>query len=196
MIYDQLLVRKNYNEIIQELGILSSLINMFGKFGDLKKCEEIFEIVRKDLYLIYNKIGIWNVMINAYGINGDGLNAKRLFHEMREKTNIKVDSKGYVTTFNALSHGGDVNEAKRIWYHEILDTNIKYHMLVVSSFVDCLARNGSLYEAYDVIHRYEKMEHSQFCEEMWLSLLNGCKIYKNDMFQNYVSEKLEKKTKV
>merc|ERR1712228_142836 len=157
---------------------------MFGKFGNLKECEHIFEIVKneeKEMY--FNKIGIWNVMIQSYGINGDVLNAKRLFDQMREQTNICVDAKGFVTMFNALSHGGDVKAAKNIFYEEIFDENIKYQMLVVSAFVDCLSRNGCLYEAYDIIIQYEKRKNITLCQEMWLSLLSGCKIHRNPLLR-------------
>eukprot|EP01083_Nonionella_stella_P022718 62787_1 len=184
-IYHQLRRQMDCKEIMSELSLVSSVIHMFGRFGNLQQCQQLFGMV-PTVYL--NKIGIWNVMIQAYGINGDALNAKRLFDEMRQNTNIVVDAKGYVTIFNALSHGGhpgNVTQAKHIWNHDIgNDINCSGNVLVVSSFVDCLSRNGCVFEAYDIVHAYEKT--NTLCEEMWNSVLNGCKMYKNALLMRHV----------
>lgn len=193
-IYKQLQKSNNKQQIMSQLPLIISLIKMFGKFGDLQKCEKIFEVVRsqKDIYL--NKISIWNVIIQSYGMNGDVINAIKLFNEMREKTNIMIDCRLYVTLLNACSHGGDVNQAKHIWFNQIIhDENMKCHNLIVSSFVDCLARNGYLYQGYDIIYQYEKIKDIQFCQEMWQSIKNGCKIYKNTLLIKHILQEMGKR---
>ncbi len=64
-------------------------------------------------------------------------------------------------------------------------------MSVISSFFDCLARSGYLYDTHDIIYKYEKQKKSKSCQEMWLSLFNGCKIYKNPIFISDVIKQIK-----
>ena len=100
---------------------------------------------------------------------GRKLNHQTFLNEMLSETKISADSKAYVTMFTACSHGGDVRTARNLW-NGIGAKDIKYHSLAVSSFVDCLFRNGYLVEAFDVEENpgnvvviVEWMQHSGQC---------------------------------
>ena len=129
------------------------------------------------------EIGIWNVLMGAYAANGAVSEAVALFAEMQRSEGIAPDAKAFVTLLSACSHGGDVRRAQWLWRHE-MDQTQKRNARVVSAFVDCLARNGALFAAFDAISDFEASttnEGGQRCEEMWLALHNGCQIHSDSL---------------
>merc|ERR1712228_122579 len=168
-----------------DVAIQSNLINLYGKCGDLDICQQIFDESDKEHVLV------WNAMINSLGRNGQIEAAKTMFNEMSERVGVISDS--FAVLLNVCSHNGDVEEAKNIWNEFITDVDIKYDCFVVTSFVDCLSRNGFLKEAVEYIKEYEMYKKNKPDHIMWMSLLSGCKKFENKELGKYAyDEYIEK----
>eukprot|EP01084_Bolivina_argentea_P054389 99758_1 len=89
---------KNY------INIYNSLINMYGKCGDLENAINVWEFMcdHNDIKYLMN-VSSWNAMLHVYGINNCGQEAFKLFNEMKQK-GFEPDHVTYTTILNACSH--------------------------------------------------------------------------------------------
>ena len=177
------------NGYIDALSIQISLINMYGKLGEINICQQIFDEIKQreyeTKYLI--EISLWNAMIQSYGNHGYLQKAMDLFDKMRMRIGPIPNQKTYVLLLGACNHSFNVDKARNIWLNEIDDINIKYDKYVMSAIIDTFARCGYLNETYEWILKYEKyMENKHYDEIMWTSLLSGCRIYNKYLFAEYV----------
>eukprot|EP01083_Nonionella_stella_P003951 11357_1 len=195
--HDSLKKDRKSHWLLRKSEIQASLILMYGTFGAIDVCEQIFEEIKQTQYNKYkNEIGIWNAMLTAYSRNGNIQQIKRLYDMLlQEEFNLIPDRKTYIALLNAYGHCGHVNAAKHIWKHDIKCMDVKYDAFVVSSLTDCLSRKGCLQEAKQLIGKYEDYHQDRDSnyhnESMWISLLNGCRIHGNrvlakDVYEEYI----------
>ncbi|CAL9203871.1 unnamed protein product [Musa hybrid cultivar] len=81
--------------------VISSLVDMYSKCGDLAGGQRVFDLTdagRMDTVL-------WNTMMSAAGQHGDGIEAVKMFEEMI-KTGTKPDANTFIVLLTACSHSG------------------------------------------------------------------------------------------
>eukprot|EP01084_Bolivina_argentea_P178367 308326_1 len=152
---------------------------MYGKCGLINIAKQIFD----DIEYENKDISVYNAMINAFGRNNEADNGYKLYLEIKNNNlDILPNDKTYIQLINGFSHCGQVEKAYEIWENDINDEKIKYNCYVSTALIDGLSRKGMINMALEIIGQYEnyyKNDTNMFHSSMWISLLNGCKLYKN-----------------
>lgn len=159
----------------------SALLDMYAKCGSLKDAVAVFRDMPER-----NTIS-WNALISAYAQNGDGEATLRSFEEM-VKSGLHPDPVTFLSVLTACSHSGRVDEAL-----ECFDLMTGTYKLVprkdhYASLVDVLCRRGRFSEAEALMSQMP----FQPDEIMWSSVLNSCRIHKNQGFAKKAADKLFK----
>eukprot|EP01083_Nonionella_stella_P213419 769793_1 len=184
-----------HKHILNDLSVQINLINMFGKCGMMELCEEILNEIKTNEYHKYiSEIGIWNAIIKSFGRNGNIDKVKEMWDELQRYIVPGVST--YIIVINAYGHCGDVVEAKHVWCTEINDDDIKYDGFVIATLVDCHSRNAQLQDGLQLIYEYERYHQDKDRNDttyraMWMSLLSGCRKYKNMDIGNNVYREME-----
>lgn len=148
--------------------VISALINMYSKCGDVATARKIFD---DDLRGQRDLIS-WNVMIAAYSHHGCGREAINLFNEMLQME-FKPNDVTYVGLLAACSHTGLVEEGLKYFDELSRDDSIKLREDHYTCLVDLCGRAGRLKEALEVIEQLPSTE-SAF---IWGALLSRCNVY-------------------
>ncbi|CAF2522263.1 unnamed protein product [Rotaria sp. Silwood2] len=147
--------------------ILNTLMDTYGKCGDLNSAREIFDKLK-----IKTKPSI-SSMINIYGINSHALEAVTLFYEAKNNLSGNIGSI-LLSVLTACAHGGLIKEAQKIFD----DTpNDKRTVKMWNALVDVYGRAGQLSEAHSIIRVFEKTHPRT--PVLYISLLAACRIHKN-----------------
>ncbi|KAK9911562.1 hypothetical protein M0R45_035460 [Rubus argutus] len=123
----QMISKTVYQECVY---LVSALINMYSKCGELVSARKMFE----DGLTSHRDLISWNGMIAAYAHHGCGIEAVNLFYEMRQ-LGCKPDDVTYVGLLSACSHAGLVEEGLNLFYELLRDGSIQggSRRLLVSS---------------------------------------------------------------
>ncbi|KAL0452219.1 UNVERIFIED_CONTAM: putative pentatricopeptide repeat-containing protein [Sesamum latifolium] len=176
---------KQLHSCILRTGFMSnvfcgcSLLDMYAKCGSLKDSIVIFKDMPER-----NTIS-WNAMISAYAQNGDSKATLRSFDKMVE-SGVHPDHVSFLGVLTACSHSGRVDEAQQ--YFNIMTqtyklTPKKEHY---ASLVDVLCRRGRFKEA----EAWMAQMPVEPDEIMWSSILNSCRIHKNQEFAKRAADAL------
>ncbi|XP_057449226.1 pentatricopeptide repeat-containing protein At3g21470 [Lotus japonicus] len=125
--------------------VLSGLVDMYAKCGDLVNARLVFEGFTQ------RNICCWNAMISGFAINGKCREVLEFFGRM-ENLNIRPDAITFLTVLSACAHGGLLSEALEViskMEAYAIEMGIKHY----GCMVDLLGRAGRLKEAYDLIKR-------------------------------------------
>ncbi|XP_020547267.1 putative pentatricopeptide repeat-containing protein At2g01510 [Sesamum indicum] len=157
----------------------SSLLDMYAKCGSLKDSIVIFKNMPER-----NTIS-WNAMISAYAQNGDSKATLRSFKEMVE-SGVHPDHVSFLGVLTACSHSGCVDEARQ--YFNIMTQTYKLtpQKEHYASLVDVLCRRGRFKEA----EAWMAQMPVEPDEIMWSSILNSCRIHKNQEFAKRAADAL------
>lgn len=163
--------------------VLSSLVDMYSKCGDLVVGRRVFgqtPIGERDSVM-------WNTMMSAEGQHGNGREAIRLFEEM-----VGVGSKPDANTFSVLlsacSHSGLGAEGIQFFKSMTENYGIAPEEDHYCCLVDLLGRGGHLEEAVKLI---SKIRH-QSSARTWNALLGACRTHRNIELGNKVASQLIK----
>ncbi|TKY74167.1 Pentatricopeptide repeat-containing protein [Spatholobus suberectus] len=144
-------VGKQIHHMIEDKGIavnpfvLSGLVDMYAKCGDLVHARLVFEGFAE------RNIFCWNAMISGFAINGKCREVLEFFGRM-EDSNIRPDGITFLSVLSACAHGGLASEALEVISKMEaygIDMDIKHY----GCMVDLLGRDGRLKDAYDLIVR-------------------------------------------
>ncbi|KAH7653848.1 TPR-like protein [Dioscorea alata] len=160
--------------------VLSSLIDMYSKCGDLAGGLWVFE--RTDFS--NRDVVIWNTMMSAVGQHGHRRGTIQLFGLMI-KVGTKPDGNTFVVLLSACSHSGLVEEGlecfRSMAKHGVFPEEEHYLCLV-----DLLGRAGHFEEAMDWIR---KIPHGPSIRA-WNALLGACRIHGNVELGKEVAERI------
>ncbi|KAK7351056.1 hypothetical protein VNO77_10209 [Canavalia gladiata] len=131
--------------IIVNQFVLSGLVDMYAKCGDLVNARLAFE-----RYTGRN-VFCWNALISGFAINGKCREVLEYFGRMQE-SNIRPDGITFLTVLSACAHGGLVSEALEV-ISQMEAYGIKMGIKHYGCMVDLLGRAGRLRDAYDLIKR-------------------------------------------
>ncbi|XP_055836369.1 pentatricopeptide repeat-containing protein At2g35030, mitochondrial-like [Solanum dulcamara] len=165
-----MLIHQVINKTIYQKNevVISALINMYSKCGDVATARKIFDDgLRGQRDLIS-----WNVMIAAYTHHGFGRDAINLFKEMLQ-LGFKPNDVTYVGLLAACSHSGLVEEGLKYFDELCREDSIKLREDHYTCLVDLCGRAGKLKEALDIIERLPRAE-SAF---IWGALLSSCNLH-------------------
>ncbi|PKA57872.1 Pentatricopeptide repeat-containing protein [Apostasia shenzhenica] len=141
---------KEVAEMVMESGlemssfVLSALIDMYGKCGDLEAARQVFdEHPRRDL-------SVWNAMITGYSQNGLSDEAIRLFNSMRE-ANMEPDKMTMVGVLSACGTTGALQLGQ--WMDDFaLRRGLHQNVYVGTALIDMYAKCGHVDRAIDIFH--------------------------------------------
>ncbi|KAM6591832.1 hypothetical protein CsatA_014437 [Cannabis sativa] len=159
------------------LFVISALVDMYAKCGDLNNARLIFE------GMMQRNTACWNAMISGFAVHGQCKEALELFARM-ERSNEKPDTITFLSVLSACGHGGFVDEGI-----EILSKMEKYGVAAnikhYGCLVDLLGRAGRLKEAYDLI-KTMPMEPN---DTVWGAILGACRTHLDmEMAEEVVKE--------
>ncbi|KAL5983431.1 hypothetical protein ACLOJK_017516 [Asimina triloba] len=164
-----LLFGRQIHAFILKLGIpldvilLSSLVNMYAKCGDMDAAAQIFNTMR-----IKNLIS-WNSIIGGYARHGLPLQALDEFKRMNRDCTMP-DHITFVSVLSACAHGGLVEEGER--YFELMERefSIKAGLKHYTCMVDLYGRAGLLNKA----EKFIQVMPFEPDVVMWGALLAAC----------------------
>ncbi|XP_077237072.1 tetratricopeptide repeat (TPR)-like superfamily protein [Tasmannia lanceolata] len=148
--------------------LITSLIDMYSKCGDLEKALEIFQSARK------KDVFVWSAMIAGLAMHGRGEAAIDLFLQMQKDT-VSPNDVTFTNVLCACSHAGLV-EMGKLYFSQMLPIyGIAPKAEHYGCMVDILGRAGRLEEALELI---EKMTIPPLAS-VWGALLGACTIHGN-----------------
>ncbi|GJV54459.1 pentatricopeptide repeat-containing protein [Tanacetum coccineum] len=160
--------------------VVSSLIDMYSKCGNLELGELVFKLASDK----HNTI-LWNTVISALAQHGHGERVIELFLDM-VKSQVKLDRITFVIVLNACSHSGLVQEGlhvinKLMHEHKVVPDQEHYACLI-----DLLGRAGHFDE---VVNQLREMPIKPDAR-VWKSLLGICRIHGNLELGTVAAERL------
>lgn len=161
--------------------VLSSLVDMYSKCGDLEVGRRVFgrtPIGERDSVM-------WNTMMSAEGQHGNGREAIWLFEEM-VGVGSKPDANTFLVLLSACSHSGLVAEGVQFFKCMAENYGIVPEEDHYCCLVDLLGRGGHLEEAVKWIG---KMRY-QSSARVWNALLGACRTHRNIELGNKVASQL------
>ncbi|KAL5058840.1 hypothetical protein RYX36_030444 [Vicia faba] len=157
----------------------SALLDMYAKCGSIKDALQMFQEMP-----VRNSVS-WNALISAYAQNGDGDRTLRLFEEMLH-SGLQPDSVSLLSILCACSHCGLVEEGLQYF-----NSMTEIYKLVpkkehYASIIDMLCRGGRFDEAMKLMAQMPFEPD----EIIWSSILNSCRIHKNQELAKNAAEQL------
>ncbi|CAI0388557.1 unnamed protein product [Linum tenue] len=161
--------------------VVSALINMYSKCGELGISQKIFD----DTAVNQRDLISWNCMIAAYAHHGCGREAIILFDQM-QKSGFKPNDVSYVALLSACVHAGLVEQGLKYFQELLSDGSTQVREDHHTCLVDLYGRAGRLEEAYDFVRKLNPKESSS----IWGSLLASCTIHGDLRIGRLVAERL------
>ncbi|MBA0799986.1 hypothetical protein Gohar_010463 [Gossypium harknessii] len=167
--------------LFSSLQIVTSLIDMYAKCGNIAKASQVFKMAyHKDLLCC-------SVMITAFANHGMAQDAISLFEEMR-RTNIKPDGVTFLGVLTACNHGGLVIEGRKYFKQMQEEHGIQPSEKHYACMVDLLGRAGCLEEAYNLIRNMPISPSAV----IWGALLAACRVHCNVKLAEIATDELFK----
>lgn len=148
--------------------LVTALIDMYSKCGDLQKALEVFHSVdKKDVF-------VWSAMIAGLGMHGCGRDAIDLFLKMQE-ANVKPSAVTFTNLLSACSHSGLVEEGRESFHQMEQVYKIVPSVEHYACMIDILGRAGLLEDAMELIKNMPTVPGAS----VWGALLGACRIHRN-----------------
>ncbi|KAG2389973.1 putative pentatricopeptide repeat-containing protein [Vigna angularis] len=157
----------------------SALVDMYAKCGSIKEALHMFQEMPT------RNCVSWNALISAYAQNGDGGHAIRSFEQMVH-SGLQPNSVSFLSILCACSHCGLVEEG--LQYFNSMTQVYKFvpKKEHYASMVDMLCRSGRFDDA-EILMARMPFEPD---EVMWTSILNSCRIHKNQEMAKRATDQL------
>ncbi|CAF1358258.1 unnamed protein product, partial [Didymodactylos carnosus] len=161
---------QNYPAFLERIEIQNSLLNMYGKCKQVKKCEQLFNRIPLDK----RDIITYCTMITVYDLNDQGKNALQLFEQMKRYFSPTHDV--YVLILNTCLHHKFVQEAKQI-FNSITDKKHKNNAQIITIMIEIFACSNLWFDAelfiinYELENGTEKLDHSMYCTLLSIACL-------------------------
>ena len=149
--------------------VVSALIAMYSKCGDIVTARKVFHLTEEKDRVI------WNGIIAAHAYHGYGREAISLFESMR-KTEFLPDGASFVGILSACSHSGLVEEGFKLFGELIRNEAIQLREDHCACLVDLCGRAGRLEDAAKFLDGIDVGRSSAIA---WGALLAGCNVFGN-----------------
>ncbi|KAK1428671.1 hypothetical protein QVD17_17510 [Tagetes erecta] len=148
--------------------LVTSLVDMYSKCGDLNKALEVFSSADcKDVF-------VWSAMIAGLAMHGNGSDAIELFKKMQESS-IRPNGVTFTNLLCACSHTGLLQEGRDFFKKMKPVYGITPGVKHYACMVDMLGRAGLLEEALSLI----KTMPMPPLASVYGALLGACKLHGN-----------------
>ncbi|KAK1356812.1 Pentatricopeptide repeat-containing protein [Heracleum sosnowskyi] len=150
----------------RDVILLTSLVDMYAKCGDIEAAHCIFESMPK------KNVASWNSIIGGYARHGIATRALQEFERMTN-VGVKPDKITFINVLSACGHGGLVEEGER----QFADMDMKYGIQAekehYACMVDLFGKAGQLEKAEKLI------KEMPFKPDVviWGALLGACGLY-------------------
>ncbi|KAL2556448.1 Pentatricopeptide repeat-containing protein [Forsythia ovata] len=148
--------------------LITALIDMYSKCGDLEKALEVFHSVDK------RDVFVWTAMIAGLAMHGFGRDAIELFLKMQE-AKVEPNCVTFTNLLSACSHSGQVEEGRDFFRQMELVYNVVPVVKHYACMVDILGRAGLLEEAMELIKNMPMAPAAS----VWGALLGACRLHSN-----------------
>ncbi|KAL3630808.1 hypothetical protein CASFOL_023792 [Castilleja foliolosa] len=161
--------------------LITALIDMYSKCGNLNKALEVFYSAdKKDVFA-------WSAILAGLGMHGRGKDAVEVFLRMQE-AKVKPSSVTFTNLLSACSHSGLVKEGNEFFSQMERVYKIAPSVEHYACMVDILGRAGLLDEAVELIGNMPMKPGAS----VWGALLGACRLHKNvDLAENACERLLE-----
>ncbi|CAL5197092.1 unnamed protein product [Lathyrus oleraceus] len=162
-----------------DTAVACSLMDAYSRYGHVELSHRIFETVRTPNAICFTS------MINGYARNGMGKEGLSLLHAMIEK-GIKPDKVTFLCALMGCSHTGLIEEGRLLFNSMESLHDVHPDRRHFSCMVDLLCRAGLLHEAEEFLLK----AHGKGDCFMWSSLLQSCRVHKNEEVGTRAAEML------
>lgn len=155
-----------YSINMKNIHVLSGLVNMNAKCGNLERANVLFESMpARDVFSYCS-------MMQGHCLHGSASKAVELFSRMLSE-GLSPDDAVFTIVLTACSHAGLIDEGKKYFdmmknIYSIVPSGEHYACLV-----SLLGRSGMLRDAYELIKSIPGKPHPG----AWGALLGGCKLH-------------------
>ncbi|KAJ7979137.1 Pentatricopeptide repeat-containing protein [Quillaja saponaria] len=118
--------------------LLSSLIDMYAKCGEIDVASKVFHKNG-----VKQKVWPWNAMIGGFAMHGKSKEAIKVFEQMKTE-NVSPNKVTFIGLLNACSHGYMVEEGKGYFRSMVSSYGIAPEIEHFGCMVDLLGRAGPL----------------------------------------------------
>ncbi|KAK9092498.1 hypothetical protein Syun_027409 [Stephania yunnanensis] len=161
--------------------LLSSLVDMYAKCGDITAAESVFETIPE------KSLPSWNSIIGGYAKHGYGAKTLEQFERMK-RHGIKPDNITFVHVLTACAHGGLVEKGEAHFESMVSKFGIQPEKEHFACMVDLYGRAGELEKAKNLIKRIP-FEPDVV---VWGALLGACGLHSNLEFGLFAAEEMYK----
>ncbi|XP_024532137.1 pentatricopeptide repeat-containing protein At2g13600 [Selaginella moellendorffii] len=130
---------------VLDVTVATSLVNMYGKCGDLDQAREIFNAMPAKGFVT------WNAMLAAYAQHGHAASALDLFHLMN-LDGVSADDITFTSVLAACSHLGSLSRGLSYFADIAQSFSIAPTCEHYLCMIDLLGRAGQAEEAADLVH--------------------------------------------
>ncbi|KAJ0240034.1 Pentatricopeptide repeat-containing protein [Hirschfeldia incana] len=148
--------------------VISALINMYSKCGDLVAARKLFDsgmVSQRDLIS-------WNSMIAVYAHHGRGKEAIEMYDQMR-KHGFKPSEVTYLNLLSACSHAGLVDKGIEFFEELARDKSLTVREDHYTCLVDLCGRAGRLKDAFKFINSVDAKPSAS----VYGAFLSACNVH-------------------
>lgn len=132
------------------LFVISSILNMYAKLGDIGSAERVFVCMDK------LDVGCWNAMIGGYAECGYGFEALKIVSSMQCR-GVRMDHITLVNAFKGCSVMGDLEYGKQL-HALLIRSELESSTSVMNALLDMYFKNDGKQSALKVFNRMKNKD--------------------------------------
>jgi len=150
--------------------VCNALIDMYGKCGDMKSAENLFEMAP------VRDVVTWNTLITGFAQNGHGVDSLAVFRRMIE-AKVEPNHVTFLGVLSGCSHAGLDNEGLELVDLMERKYGVRPKADHYALLIDLLGRKNRLKEAMSLTEKVpnEIMNHIA----VWGAILGACRVHGN-----------------
>ncbi|XP_048528151.1 pentatricopeptide repeat-containing protein At1g11290, chloroplastic-like [Triticum urartu] len=163
-----LLVAKGVHALLIKSGfeseqdLVSSLVNLYAKCGDLEAAQEVFDAVH------YKNVVLWTSMINGYVEGGRPDKALTMFGSML-RTDVQPNEATVSSVLSACADLGSAKQARKVEEH-VVAIGLQSHLRVATGLIDTYCKCGSVELARKI---FDVVAITSRDLPIWSAMING-----------------------
>ncbi|GAA0156546.1 hypothetical protein LIER_14023 [Lithospermum erythrorhizon] len=153
------------NCIVGDISVTNSLIDMYGRGGNLTVVQRMFRIVQKDAVT-------WSALVASYVRKGLHMEALDLFEKMLSE-GVTPNTSTLVTLLSASSHIASLDKGNSV-HKYIIENRVEISVSLATALCDMYAKCGQLIKAREI---FDSMEEKD--DVSWNVMVSGYGMHGN-----------------